>query len=552
MRKILKFLKYLVILLVVAGAGLFIYVQFFVKITERDIMAFVPEDFIFMVQAEEPIENWKDFSDTKIWKHLKTNKEMADIEESANYLDSLVNNNKKLFALVGKKPLILTAHMTKVNDYDFLYLMDLKGAAKLGAFMDVLQIILDKLVMPTQKEVVHDTDVYKIGEGADAIYLTIADNILLCSYTKALIEKALITRDKPVFPDHESWNAMRKKVDSDGQGRVMVNFKMLDEYLKVYMDDPGEMVKSISESLEFAMYDFEMTDGYMELDGYTSSHDSVASMINALKNTNGSTIKAPEILPERTSFFASINFDEFDDYYAELEKVMKQDKASWDDFSKTQTRLENFLNISVKEHFFSWIGEEITISMMPVDQYGRKQSYLAFLHAPDLKKAQDKLDFVVRKFKKNVLNPVKFKEYEYRDFEVNYMELKGFFKIFIGKLFSKFDKPQYITIDEWVVFSNDTTALHRVVDGHLDRKTLQDNAEFRTFFKNFSSHSNYFTYLNAKELYPWLPTLGNIESGKGIRENKRYIVCFPQVGLQFREKRPYYRSYIRADFEPQN
>lgn len=552
MRKILKFFQYLLFFIIIVAAGLFVYVKFFVKITERDVYAFVPSDFIYLVEADEPIENWKDFSKTEIWKHLSQNEYMADIDGMADYLDSLITGNKKLFGLVGEKPLIISAHMTKPADYDFIYLMDLKGAAKLGAFMDVLQIILDKLVMPTTKEKIADTDVYLIGEDDDTIYLTVVDNILICSYTKALVEKSINQHKEPYFTENERFLYMTEKTGRSGLCRFYLNYGTMDKFLRVYMDDPGDIGNSIANSLEYATYDVKLTDYYAELDGYTSAIDSYPSMINALKNTDGSRIRAPQILPERTSFFFSINFDSFAEYYKELDNVMKLDEESYKDFKKNQQRIERFLNITLEEHFFSWIGNEITISMLPVDKAGRKQSYLAFFHSPDIRLATEKLNEMLKKFKRNVINPVKFKNYEYKEVEVNYLELKGFFNIFLGKMFGKFDKPKFIAMDEFVVFSNDTTALHRVVDDHMARKTLRNNSEFKKFFDNFSAHSNYFAYVNGKELYPYLPTMGNMETGKGIRKNRRYITCFPHLGLQFREKAPYYRSYIRIDFEPQD
>ena len=34
------------------------------------------------------------------------------------------------------------------------------------------------------------------------------------------------------------------------------------------------------------------------------------------------------------------------------------------------------------------------------------------------------------------------------------VEMKGFFRLFFGKLFDKFEKPYYTYVDDYVVFSN--------------------------------------------------------------------------------------------------
>lgn len=47
--------------------------------------------------------------------------------------------------------------------------------------------------------------------------------------------------------------------------------------------------------------------------------------------------------------------------------------------------------------------------------------------------------------------PVKVKTVHYKDFEINYIEMKGFFHLFFGGLFDKFEKLYYTYVDDYVV-----------------------------------------------------------------------------------------------------
>lgn len=65
--------------------------------------------------------------------------------------------------------------------------------------------------------------------------------------------------------------------------------------------------------------------------------------------------------------------------------------------------------------------------------------------------------------------PVKIKTANYKDFEINYVEMKGFFRLFFGKLFDKFEKPYYTYVDDYVVFSNKAASLLSFVEDY-DRR----------------------------------------------------------------------------------
>jgi hypothetical protein len=119
-----------ILLLGFLGAAGFAADIYLYPVPDHEILNFVPKDAIFVIEADDPIENWKTFSDTKIWRHLKKNSAFADIEASCDYLDTLVRDNSTIFSLISGKKLLISAQMTKVDDYDFVYIMDLKRGRK--------------------------------------------------------------------------------------------------------------------------------------------------------------------------------------------------------------------------------------------------------------------------------------------------------------------------------------------------------------------------------------------------------------------------------------
>ena len=59
----------------------------------------VPKDAVYIVETNEPIENWKQISASEPWKYLKNNHFFKGIDQSADALDKMISENEKLFLI---------------------------------------------------------------------------------------------------------------------------------------------------------------------------------------------------------------------------------------------------------------------------------------------------------------------------------------------------------------------------------------------------------------------------------------------------------------------
>ena len=69
----------------------------------------------------------------------------------------------------------------------------------------------------------------------------------------------------------------------------------------------------------------------------------------------------------------------------------------------------------------------------------------------------------------------------YKGYEINFMAIKGFFKMFFGGAFEKLDKPYFTIIDDYVIFSNEPSTLRAVVDSFAAKETLSTSEDLSPF-----------------------------------------------------------------------
>ena len=189
---------FLLVVLLLGIAALSGYL-FLGKEEVRDVYSFVPQDFIYVVESDQPIRDWKDLSDSKVWKYLKGNDYFADISSSADMLDSLLNNNQLLVKFIKLGDLVISAHMVGKKDYDFNIIIDLKGLSKAGKLGAGLNAFFKSLDYEVSTDNYFGNTIFLLNdpETQESLAIAAIDNILVASYTEDLVKKAIRQTEEP-------------------------------------------------------------------------------------------------------------------------------------------------------------------------------------------------------------------------------------------------------------------------------------------------------------------------------------------------------------------
>lgn len=492
----------------------------------------VPGDAIFIIGTEEPVNSWQHFSDSEMWRFMKGYPSFAEISEGAGSLDTLLQENRRLLNLVGSGNLMISAHITRPGDYDFLFLADLGSISKVGSLknqLDNLYEIMDYKVTTRRYANVEIKELFD-PEERETLYLAFVRNHLVCSYTGLLVEAAIREVQEPRLGRNLDFIDIMQRTPRGGLCKVYLNYRYFDDYLEIYMGGQNEAVSDLASSLHYTGLNVELDDNHLVLDGFSNYVDTLDAYLVALMRSGSHRRGAANVLSQRTAFYLDLGFDNIDDFYANLESTLKQDEASWQSFGEGIAMIERRLKINVKEHLLSWMEGEIAFAQNEPGRLGKQQEFVVAVKADDIDDAREKLDFVKEQVRKNT--PLKFEQIRYHDYTINYLELSGFFRLFFGKMFDKLEKPFYTIVDDYVVFSNSTETLLNLIEDHRQELTLSADKNFREFEKEFGSSSTVFAYLNNVKAFPLLRGFSSAETWASLQEHRKYVEAFRQAGLR--------------------
>ncbi|MDT0605887.1 DUF3352 domain-containing protein [Croceitalea rosinachiae] len=510
----------------------------------------IPDDAVFVIESEKPVESWKKVSESEAWQHLQKNGYFAELTEKIQKVDTIFNDRRKLFEFFDGRSLFISIHMVSEKDYGIFYVLDLKRIAKLRLLKTYLNTLLNEGYVLSKRNY-HNQEILEIYDrkSKETMYLAFIKNQLIASYTHTLVEKSIDQYQEPHLGRNLNFLEINQKVGYEDLFRLYLQYDFLDDYYKRFSNKPTAWIKNVSENFLYSGFSFDLDkNSSISATGYTNISFENENYLEALQKSGTAKRTIPEIAPKRTALYLSYGFDSFGEFYENFEAVQKANNSEqFLSYEEGIEKVEKFLRIDIKENFVSWIGDEIALLQIKSEISKGKNDLALVLKTNEIEDAKTHLDFVLKQIKKKT--PVKFKAVTYKEHEINFLSIKGFFKILLGQRFEEFDKPYFAIIDDYVVFSDNPNTLKSIIDGFIAKETLANSDDFTAFNKKFKQESSLFVYSNIPVLYDNMYALADVSTKTQLRKNKDFIICFPQVGFQLTPEDDLFESTFIVNYQ---
>ncbi len=508
-------------------AGWFTFKQINKSSLHRDVISIIPEDAVYILQTQNLTETWDEVQQTNIWKHLIKTKGFEDFGELTASLNSVLLENKASKYIFDNRPTLMSAHLVGKRDYDFIYSVDLKSAENIKKSIDAL-LKLDKkhkIVKLSYKQ----QKIFKLIDKKDEsnfFFLFTLDNLLVSSYNFSLIKKVIDEKEQVHWLNNPDFQVINDKLGEE-LVRFYFNFKQLPGFAAVYMEEGDQLTADYAKALKLSGFDISHEEERILMNGITLP-DTIPSFFNAMLDVKPGKIKAYQIITKRAAIYTSLGFKDFNLFYQSfLQQLPKKEKYA---IKKQRKSLENYFKIDLEKDLFDWIGQEIAIVKIYTGKKQRPEDVVALIQASDIKEAKKGMSKILEKIRKKT--PVKFKSYTYNNFEINYLYQKGFFKIFLGDLLKKIDKPYFTYIENYVVFSNSQKVLKEFIDDYIKGKTLSHDPAFTDFQEEWNRKANMNIYLHMPKFYKILEKDLSPSIRKSLEEKKNFLLSMSRIVIQ--------------------
>ena len=526
-------------------ACVIIYFLYLQPVKKNNPLIAIPADASIIFQVENPFEQWQELSDNDIWNYLKKDPYFAELGREMDELTEDMRANEAIYELVINRPMIMSIHKTRPDDYDFLYVIDLQRATQFNFIKNYIKNFsedIEKVYTRNYKE----QEIIEISFKDDPTryYLYIYENLLSLSSTHTILEQSIDQIKEPIIARDLDFIDLSSELGTNDIN-MYINYRQLADYLKIWMADDPEASTDFFPMLKYSGMALEATDQRFSVSGYSIVNKEQPNLLTALMNAGTGEINVGTIVPDNASYFMSLGFDDSKDFYENMIAVLQAEEDG-EEYMKSKEKIEGYLKISIEDDFLSWMDDEIALIQLNSNSNRNKVELAVAIKHNDLDDTKERLAYIEQQIRKKT--PVKFKGIDYKGQQIHFLSIKGFFKMMFGKAFEGIDKPYYTIMEDYVVFSNSPRTLGKIITAVQENRTLDNTKEYAVFMENFVYESNLFVYLSANELLSDAQRLLDRESWQELKVHSPYFKSFPMMGMQLSAEGDLLKHQLQANY----
>ncbi|WKK80554.2 DUF3352 domain-containing protein [Marivirga arenosa] len=531
------------ILLCILASSL-IYFFYLKPVAKNKPLMAVPPSASIIFEIENPFEQWTNLTENSIWNYLKSDSYFKEIGEDMDELTSDMKSNENIWELVMNRPMVMSIHKTRTEDYDFLYVIDLQRATSLNFAKNYIKDFSDDIEKVytrdfQQQEIIE----IQFKDTPTRYYLYLYENLLSISSTHALIEESIAQLKRPIIIRDFDFIDVSEALKSHDLN-MYINYKELPKYLSIWIEN-DELNHDLFKMLKYSGLSLKANDQKLSASGYASIEKNQKNLLTALMKAGQGECRIGTIVPDNASYYISLTFEDTKSFYKEMEALLENEEEGAS-YLESKQKIENYLNISIEDNFLNWIEEEIVLIQLNSNSDKNKVELAIAIRHEDFEEAQNQLNYIEEQIRKKT--PVKFKGIQYKNHEIQFLSIKGFFKLLLGKAFSAIDKPYYTVMEDYVVFSNSPRTLGKIITAVQEKRTLDHTKEYAVFMENFQYEANLFIYLSSNELLSDAIRILDDKSWKELKIHEDYFRSFPMIGLQLGAEGDLLRHQIQMNY----
>lgn len=518
------------------GLLLIVWVGIFRDVGKFNTLQAVPADAVFKVNIRSVNSVHERLKRNFIWRSLKNYPYFEEYHSDLQYIDSLASSYPKMKRIVTDRPVTISCHQVALNDYDFLYVCDLGKLNVIRVFESLLLSLVEDDEIRVKKFKDPNGEIREMTWADLKFYFTIKDNLLVASLSRSLVSRSL-ARCKVKKEIEE--------VTASGDMILDIDHRQLGKWIASVMEK--STVTNEVALLRNTRLMLQLNDKNLRFTGETNPGSKGVSLLDVVNSLEGGSSSVKDIAGENTAAYVSFCFPSFKRAKALLLDNYKADNPrSYAEFNKSMEKMNKWLGLDVLEVFSSWIGDEVAIIKPRLESGQGTDNIVLAIRGADMDLAKDQLAYLAEQIQRTT--PVRERTVEYNGHTIHYFRLKGFFNLFFGGMFDRFERPYYTFLGDYVVFSNSPQTLTEMIKEYVLGNTLANNEKYLQAMGALGSKNNVFGYVQAPNTYEYLYGSFKADTRNELEKNKGAFLSFETVGFTLSKNGDTFETQIVANY----
>lgn len=518
-----------------------------------DAIKAIPINAAFVIESKQTKNCWQKLSQSSvIWQEMLNTELFSSINSQAHTIDSLIASDVSVLKLLENRSFFISAHVSGASSFDYLYVYSLPNLT----YQSTIEAFFKKInngVEPITKKYagVDIATVYPGNALNDSISFALSNGILMMSKKQTLVEFSLrqLKSDVSLATDKnfsKIINTTGKNVDAN----IYINYKNFPTVLNRFLSPLIRRdVLSLSDFADCSGWDVAIKPNSFLFSGFTQANDSAANFLNLFRNQKPQEMELTKVLPSKTAllFFVGVsNIKVFQhDYKNYLSATQQLRVQSYEQYIES---INKKYAVNIEKVMLEWIDNEMALVITePASDDFTNNAYAVF-HSNNIEEAITGLDNLVglikqkdaeeahpskEKGKKSVVPENENWVEKYRNHSIGYINIPQLLPQLLGWQFKKVSTSYFTAIDDYMVFGNSINSLKSYIDDVENKKTLDNDKNYKAFSENISTETNLYLYTSIARSASIYSSFVAEELVKDMEDKQELMYKFEALGLQF-------------------
>lgn len=540
--------KAIVILLaitVAAGIG-FIYYTYWYNKEEIDIWSLVPNGAVAVYASDNTVSVYNGFSQKPLGENLKKLPLFKALDENLKLLDSLGGKSGNLDEALKGNPLLVSAHVTAKNAFDFLYYFKLKDVKSFELVRNVMQTYKNSKLYTTETRKYQDFDITEVKDrvsGKQFSYIYYRD-YFIGSFVPFLVEDVIrhIGEDRLKSFKAENAALFSLRNQHSPEGSLYINTTGFTQLIGTFRKQ-GKLPAELRHFSDQNALDLSVKAHELLLHGYSLQAGASSSYLHTFQGQKPGPMQMDRFIPNRTALLMHFSFNDGKTWYNALQRFWRQHAP--EQIQKQQALVQDY-KVDMAS-LYQVVGPAIGLAVLESVDVSNPD-LLLIAETRDINQVMNTFNTLAQT--SQAAQDSAYVE-RYGDLAIRQINIDNLPEKIWGGIFTGFEQTFYTSIDNYLVIGNSVEVIKRLMAEIESEVVWARSVKQHQFVEKTLQEANVTVFWNMGRSWSMFLAGLSPEWQNLARENERTLKSLELGALQFTEAEQKFYTSMLVSYQPQ-
>ena len=469
---------------------------------------------------------------------LRQVKEMDAFWKEIDGLRQLMNKEPALGDVLRNKCLLGAFNTEGKNNIGCVWVFSLKNRSEKLAIETYLQRLSAQHKIHLSTRTYDQTTVYQLRDGEEEYSLAEHEGIFIFSRYSILVDEAIRQISAVSLMENPSFKHLYATVGHDSDFNLYLNHQTLAQLLVNPVNSQfRKYVQAVQTYADWTELDVNLTKKAFLFSGFTFSKPQNTNYINLFRKQEPARFQMDEVLPANTSLFVNIHLSDFQQFQNDYVELLKKQHGFYTRDTRF-IRLEKYTHKKFIPFWEEFLDNDFAggfLNVLKNDPTGNR-FFVARVKSRSL--AEQKLlpllkDFAAEQKMDFNQQVISYQIQGDREFTIYPFPIADLPDLLFGKFFSGVASNYLCFYDNYLIFTDNLSAMKQYLHNMALSATLSRDAHFEDFNSEMASQSSVYFYLNFYRLFNLKQRFLADGPARIIANNENGLRKFYALGWQF-------------------